>query len=538
MDLHYYSRVSYARIIAENTGLTMIEEDGIDMPRTDGRRIYVPRYQYSWEPESDEANEWWGKFLHEIYHNDTRYDHPRIFKIMKDNIKTVTKMFKVANNLIEDHRIEYDEYGEFPGRDRIMSSLRKKFFSEFKKNIIEKPTGNPKMDAIYWLQWACFGTWMDDISYIDIRSSLPEETQKYISIVEKYIEPIKGLTTAHECWDLTKKIIDELGDDSPKEEKGESTEEAEGEEGEEVDAEYDKYCPHDHAKREYKEGTIPARVEAKATGYEHTIAQMEEVRPKDISTYDPHSSNIIGRVSTEGLASQIKRYLLVKVQNKTINNQKSGKIDTASLWKASVYRGQSNGSRVFQKDTEHMNLDTAVSLLVDQSGSMSGFRFYNAAAAATTLNEVFSKIGVKTRITSFTDSPDRTYNIVHKDYAEHINKENLVKNFGLAGAWRMSGNADGENILWEFNKIVNRPEKKKLIIVLSDGEPADSKMGDIYQFTYDVIKNIEKSPVGIIGIGIESHAVERFYKRHRVLKDSTQIEATLLDILRNEVLHA
>jgi Mg-chelatase subunit ChlD len=544
MDLYYYSRVSYARIIAQNTGLSLVEEEGIDMPRTDGRRIFVPKYQFSWDSEGDEASEWWGKFLHEIYHNDKRYDHSKSFDILKKNKDTITQMKRYAYNLLEDHRIEHNENGEYPGRDRMLSHLRNKMFKQFKTDVVKAGTGNPKMDSLYWLQWASFGSWMDDIGYDDIRDSLPVETKKYCDVVEKYIKDIVGLNSAEECWNLTNKIVDELVDDSPKESKGkkctevEEGEDDDGEEGEEVKGDYGKFCPHDHESKEYKEGKHPHRVKSVRTGYEHTPAEIVEKNPDELTSPDYYSASIASRAVVDGLAAQIKRYLLVKVRNRTVNNQKTGKVDTAALWKASVYRTSSSGSRVFQKDTEHLNLDTAVTLLVDQSGSMHGDRMMSAAASAVILNEVFSKIGVKTRIISFTDDPRSTYNLVHKDFTEKINKDRLVKRLGVGASWRMSGNADGENILWEYGKIATRMEQKKLMIVLSDGEPADSKTGDIYQFTEDVIKNIEKSKVGIIGIGIESDAVSRFYKRYRVLSHATEIESTLLDILRNEVLHA
>jgi cobalamin biosynthesis protein CobT len=77
------------------------------------------------------------------------------------------------------------------------------------------------------------------------------------------------------------------------------------------------------------------------------------------------------------------------------------------------------------------------------------------------------------------------------------------------------------------------------MIVLSDGYPSDSKcFTDIHGFTEEVIMRIQKSKVGIIGIGIESNAVEQFYKRYRVLNNAEDIESTLLDILSNEVIHA
>ena len=130
---------------------------------------------------------------------------------------------------------------------------------------------------------------------------------------------------------------------------------------------------------------------------------------------------------------------------------------------------------------------------------------------------------------------------MHKDFGEKINKDKLIARLARAGDFVMNGNADGENILWEYGKILQRPEPKKVMIVLSDGYPSTGKAasGNIWDFTNQVVKSIEKEGlVQIIGVGIMDDSVQNFYKNYKILNSAEDIERTLLDILKRNVLHA
>jgi cobalamin biosynthesis protein CobT len=78
----------------------------------------------------------------------------------------------------------------------------------------------------------------------------------------------------------------------------------------------------------------------------------------------------------------------------------------------------------------------------------------------------------------------------------------------------MSGNPDGENILWAYDRLAKRKERKKLLIVMSDGSPAASKGGyGITKYTEEVIREIEASKdIEIYGLGLCCDSVKHFYK--------------------------
>jgi cobalamin biosynthesis protein CobT len=83
-----------------------------------------------------------------------------------------------------------------------------------------------------------------------------------------------------------------------------------------------------------------------------------------------------------------------------------------------------------------------------------------------------------------------------------------------------------------------RKEKKKLLIVMSDGSPAASKSSiGLEEFTEKVIKEIEASKsIDIYGLGLCSNAVEYYYKAHSVVKDPSEIPSKLIELIERKIL--
>ena len=56
-------------------------------------------------------------------------------------------------------------------------------------------------------------------------------------------------------------------------------------------------------------------------------------------------------------------------------------------------------------------------------------------------------------------------------------------------------------------------------------------------FCMKVVKEIEnKSPIDILGIGIEDETVKRIYKDYAIIKNSDQLEDALLSIIKRKFL--
>ena len=98
-------------------------------------------------------------------------------------------------------------------------------------------------------------------------------------------------------------------------------------------------------------------------------------------------------------------------------------------------------------------------------------------------------------------------------------------------------NIDGEALLWAHQRLIARPEQRKILMMISDGAPVDDSTLSVNPGNYlerhlrAVIELIEtRSPVELLAIGI-GHDVTRHYRRAVTLRDADELGAALLEQL-------
>ena len=96
-----------------------------------------------------------------------------------------------------------------------------------------------------------------------------------------------------------------------------------------------------------------------------------------------------------------------------------------------------------------------------------------------------------------------------------------------------AGNNDADSVHWAWNQIRIRKESRKILIVLSDGAPAGSYIGDSDAALKFVTAAITKEGnVELYGVGIKSAAVKRYYKNWIHLKSEEDINETLFTLIK------
>ena len=98
-------------------------------------------------------------------------------------------------------------------------------------------------------------------------------------------------------------------------------------------------------------------------------------------------------------------------------------------------------------------------------------------------------------------------------------------------------NIDGEALIWAHNRLLARPEDRRILMVISDGAPVDDSTLSVNSGTYlerhlrQVIEWIEnRSPVQLVAIGI-GHDVTRYYRRAVTIMDAEQLGGTMVEQL-------
>jgi cobaltochelatase CobT len=98
-------------------------------------------------------------------------------------------------------------------------------------------------------------------------------------------------------------------------------------------------------------------------------------------------------------------------------------------------------------------------------------------------------------------------------------------------------NIDGEALLWAHQRLLPRPEQRKILMIISDGAPVDDSTLSVNPGNYlethlrEAIEYIEtRSPVELMAIGI-GHDVTRYYRRAVTLVDAEQLGGTVMEKL-------
>ncbi|MBO9713335.1 cobaltochelatase subunit CobT [Sphingomonas sp.] len=255
------------------------------------------------------------------------------------------------------------------------------------------------------------------------------------------------------------------------------------------------------------------------------------------------------------LANRLQRRLMAQQNRSWDFDQEEGILDAARLARIVVNPMLSLSYKI-ERDTDFR--DTVVTLLIDNSGSMRGRPISIAAISADILARTLERCGVKTEILGFTTrawkggqsrekwladgrppQPGRLNDIRHIVYKQADEPWRRAKrSLGLMmREGLLKENIDGEALLWAHERIIARPEERKILMVISDGAPVDDSTLSVNSGSYlerhlrQVIGWIEgRSPVELVAIGI-GHDVTRYYQRAVTIMDAEQLAGTMIEQL-------
>ena len=219
-------------------------------------------------------------------------------------------------------------------------------------------------------------------------------------------------------------------------------------------------------------------------------------------------------------------------------NQEKGQLDDRVLAKVGV-----GSKRLFRQRQPQEQIDTAISMIIDMSGSMTGSKATLAVQSALVFSDVLEALNVPHEILGFTTTSwdgERTPGFTRTIPIEHIvfktfdEKIGTVRNrLSYALTCDMKHNVDGEALQWAGARISQRNEKRKVIMVMSDGYPeAGYSGGNLRAHLIKTVKEVEGKGIGCIGVGILSDAVSRFYKDHAVCSSLESLPGEVLGKLK------
>jgi cobaltochelatase CobT len=243
----------------------------------------------------------------------------------------------------------------------------------------------------------------------------------------------------------------------------------------------------------------------------------------------------------------------------------NGHLQTSSnAWKIALSRFDELAVLPPSADQIERTIDltnTAVVLLVDHSGSMKGEPILRTAIAIRHLTDKLSALGATLEVLGFTTAgwrggfarekwiatgrpkrPGRLcalLHIVYKDGDAAVLEEEDLR--VMLNPNILRENVDGESIEWATKRLTERPEQRKILIVLSDGAPVDDSTltengeGYLWRHYSKIVNDIEALPSIKIGAVYLNSEFESLFDKSVSAVQSEYIMRETLTLIANLV---
>jgi cobalamin biosynthesis protein CobT len=271
------------------------------------------------------------------------------------------------------------------------------------------------------------------------------------------------------------------------------------------------------------------------------------------------------------LRRKLTTALQVRTQVHFQGDKEDGELDQDSL-----YTLKQRNPRVFAQQTQAVKTDTAITLLVDLSGSMGHSetkkcidgsrrshqtRAWYAMRTAVALAETLNSLGVPFEVLGFHNGWDMPGSAELRARWVEVNGATRWAPFHITPFKRFDeayrrcrcrfsnfdgrgNNGDGDAVMFAAKRLAQRPEKRKMLIVISDGQPAGPAEKAVLQADLNrVIKEVTTSGIEVYGIGANTTSVEDYYNKHNgashvVIDDLDKLAVCVFKLIRARLLKA
>jgi cobaltochelatase CobT len=217
--------------------------------------------------------------------------------------------------------------------------------------------------------------------------------------------------------------------------------------------------------------------------------------------------------------------------------------------------------RILQAKTSGELEDTAVTILIDHSGSMRGQKVLLSIVAVQVVTDLLARLGIKLEILGFTtmswhgglsrklwknsgrpEKPGRLCDLLHIIYASFDDPPHTAHRLllNMLRSDLLRENIDGEAIEWACGRLVKRPESNRIMIMLSDGAPVDDSTLSVNDanFLFDHLKQVvaetsRKVRFAQLSIGQGTSAI---FERQRSILTPVDLGSALVSLIEETIL--
>ncbi|EOW9222272.1 VWA domain-containing protein [Vibrio cholerae] len=510
---------------------------------TDGERIVIPTANPD-DPHYQQIA--WGYLAHEAAH----IRHTNFDMVQKASSKPIRKALL---NIIEDVRIENELAKDYPGTRRSISQVIEYMVDTQQMSVPEQLEPASNLQA--WLLFRLRCHFLGQKALTPLYQAVDERVRQLFPVaamsrLSAMLTAVPSLGSTGEVLKLVDAIVAMLEDESrpPQDESDADSGNDIGQDASNDSSsdsqtlETDSSATGDVAETGDSDHSDQAdnlrqALEASAAQFEpDTFAQVAEVLSEQAEGHQgvtplslPQAEQaMLGDEAILTLSAsesaQIRARLRGMVQSSQ-DNRNHAKRHGLRVATHRLAASQAGESRLFIQRQPHIAPNAAVHLLVDISGSMGkpigeGNRKYFHVANEAALALAMALEGIPGVVPAVSYFPG-----IHQEVSIALLPKQSVRHRAACFDQKPRGCTPMAQAMWfAANSLLAQKQKRKLMIVLTDGDPDD------WAATHDIVDRCRRSGFELLGIGIQTRSVEKFFPQSIVINDVKDLKRELFEV--------
>ncbi|HCG5126037.1 VWA domain-containing protein [Vibrio mytili] len=512
---------------------------------TDGERIVIPTANPD-DPHYQQIA--WGYLAHEAAH----IRHTNFDMVQKASSKPIRKALL---NIIEDVRIENELAKDYPGTRRSISQVIEYMVDTQQMSIPEQLEPASNLQA--WLLFRLRCHFLGQKALTPLYQAIDERVRQLfpaaaMSRLSAMLTAVPSLASTGEVLKLVDAIVAMLEEESRP-----PQDESDADSGNDIGQDASNGS-NNSSDSQTPEADLSAMVDAAETGDSDNSDQADNLRQAleaSAAQFEPDTFAQVAEVLSEQAeghqgvtplslpqaehamlgdeailtlsaseSAQIRARLRGMVQSSQ-DNRNHAKRHGLRVATHRLAASQAGESRLFIQRQPRIAPNAAVHLLVDISGSMGkpigeGNRKYFHVANEAALALAMALEGIPGVVPAVSYFPG-----IHQEVSIALLPKQSVRHRAACFDQKPRGCTPMAQAMWfAANSLLAQKQKRKLMIVLTDGDPDD------WAATHDIVDRCRRSGFELLGIGIQTRSVEKFFPQSIVINDVKDLKRELFEV--------
>ncbi|MBE3771441.1 VWA domain-containing protein [Vibrio parahaemolyticus] len=512
---------------------------------TDGERIVIPTANPD-DPHYQQIA--WGYLAHEAAH----IRHTNFDMVQKASSKPIRKALL---NIIEDVRIENELAKDYPGTRRSISQVIEYMVDTQQMCVPEQLEPASNLQA--WLLFRLRCHFLGQKALTPLYQAVDERVRQLfpaaaMSRLSAMLTAVPSLASTGEVLKLVDAIVAMLeeesrppqdesdadsGNDIGQDASNDSNNSSDSQTPEAASSAMGDVAETGDSDNSEQADNLRQALEASAAQFEpDTFAQVAEVLSEQAEGHQgvtplslPQAEQaMLGDEAILTLSAsesaQIRARLKGMVQSSQ-DNRNHAKRHGLRVATHRLAASQAGESRLFIQRQPRIAPNAAVHLLVDISGSMGkpigeGNRKYFHVANEAALALAMALEGIPGVVPAVSYFPG-----IHQEVSIALLPKQSVRHRAACFDQKPRGCTPMAQAMWfAANSLLAQKQKRKLMIVLTDGDPDD------WAATHDIVDRCRRSGFELLGIGIQTRSVEKFFPQSIVINDVKDLKRELFEV--------